>query len=81
MIPRRVIVALLWPAPVLIVTFAVLMGGSALALATDDRIAASVLKWVAAAALLALVVDLLLLLLALGINAAERRGDDDQGTS
>lgn len=76
MIPRRVIVALLIPAPVLIATFAVLLGGSALAQATEDHIAANVLKWVAVGALILLTVDLLLLVLALGVNAVAR-GEDD----
>ena len=81
MIPRRVIVALLLPAPVLIVSFAVLLGGSALALATGDRPAANVLKWIAVASLMLLVVDLLLLVLALGVNAAGKSADDNAGPS
>ena len=81
MIPRRVIVALLLPAPVLIVSFAVLLGGSALALATGDRPAAVVLKWIAVTSLILLIVDLLLLVLALGVNAAGKSADDDSGTS
>jgi hypothetical protein len=78
LIPRRVIVALLIPAPVLIVTFAVLLGGAGLTQATGDQIPAIVLKWIAAAALILLVVDLLLLVLALGVNAA-MHGDDESG--
>jgi hypothetical protein len=81
LIPRREIVALLIPAPVLIVTFAVLLGGAALALATGEQIAAIVLKWVAVAAFILLVVDLLLLVMALGVNAVGRGGDDQPGPS
>jgi hypothetical protein len=48
--------------------------------ATGDQIPAIVLKWIAAAALILLVVDLLLLVLALGVNAA-MRGDDESGST
>ncbi len=73
MISRRLIAALLLPVPVLLVTFAVLMGGSALA----DAVAASVLFWIGIGALLLLVIDLILLLLALALRAADPRGGDE----
>ncbi|HUE69525.1 MAG TPA: hypothetical protein VMP01_01445 [Pirellulaceae bacterium] len=73
MIPRRLIAALLLPVPVLLVAFAVLMGGSALA----DAVAGRVLFWTAIAALLLLVIDLILLVLALALRAADPRADDE----
>jgi hypothetical protein len=72
LIPRRLIAALILPVPVLLVAFAVLMGGSALA----DAAAAKVLYWIAIGALLLLVIDLILLLLALALRAADGRDDD-----
>lgn len=73
MIPRRLIAALLLPVPILLVAFAVLMGGSALA----DAVAGRVLFWIAIAALLLLVIDLILLVLALALRAADPRADDE----
>jgi len=78
LIPHRLIVALLIPAPVLIVSFAVLLGASALTQAAGDQPAAFVLKWIAVAAVMLLVVDLLLLVLALGVNAVARGEDDER---
>jgi hypothetical protein len=76
LIPRRLIVGLLMPVPVLLVTFAVLLGASSLAGATSDGPAANVLFWLAITALLLLIIDLLLLVLALGIHAVDHNRDD-----
>ena len=72
MIPRRLIAALLLPVPVLLVAFAVLMGGSALA----DAGAARVLYWIAIGVLLLLVINLILLVLAVALRAAETPDDE-----
>ena len=62
--------------PLLVVAFGVLMGGFLLAHATGDMGGAVVLRWIAMAALLAIVTDLILLLGALGLKALEDAGDD-----
>lgn len=77
MIPRRLIAGLLLPVPVLVVTFAVLLGASALARATSDGPAANVLFWLAITAVLLLIIDLLLLVMALAIRAVEEDRDDE----
>jgi hypothetical protein len=59
--------------PVLIVAFAVLMGGCGLAQGLGDPGGAAALRWIAVACLLLLVMDALLLLLALGLSAIEER--------
>lgn len=59
--------------PVLIVAFAVLMGGWGLAQGLGDPGGAAALRWIAIACLLLLVMDALLLLLALGLSAIEER--------
>lgn len=74
MIPKRVLLVLVYALPILMVAFGVLMGGYALAQAMQDLAGARVLLWIAVAALMLLTVDALLLLLVLGINAV---GDGD----
>jgi hypothetical protein len=59
--------------PVLVVAFAVLMAGEALARATQDAAGARVLLWIAMGVLMLLATDVLLLVGALGINALARR--------
>lgn len=77
MIPKRVLLVLVYALPILMVAFGVLMGGYALAQAMQDLAGARVLLWIAVAALMLLTVDALLLLLVLGINAVED-GDSSQ---
>jgi ABC-type uncharacterized transport system YnjBCD permease subunit len=74
LITRRLIAVLLLPVPVLLVAFAVLMGGSALA----DSLASRVLLWIAVAALLLFVINLILLVLALALRATDPHADDEQ---
>jgi ABC-type uncharacterized transport system YnjBCD permease subunit len=74
LITRRLIAVLLLPVPVLLVAFAVLMGGSALA----DSLASRVLFWIAVAALLLFVINLILLVLALALRATDPHADDEQ---
>ncbi len=73
MIPRRLLAVLVLTLPILVVAFAVVMGGQALAQATGDASGARGLFWVGMSCLMLLVVDLLLLVMALGINAMDQR--------
>lgn len=68
---RRILIALVFAGPLLIVAFAVLMAASALAGATGDVVAGRVLFWVAMSALMALAADLVLLVLTLGLGAID----------
>jgi hypothetical protein len=66
--------------PLLVVAFSVLMGGSALAAATEDASGARALRWVAIAVLMLTVVDVVLLVGVLGLKALASdsdRGDTD----
>ena len=78
MLPRSVFTILVFALPILVVSFAVLMGGSALARATDDLPAASALQWIALGLLMLTVVDLVLLVGALGLKALADDDDRDQ---
>jgi hypothetical protein len=69
--PRTLLAVLVLALPVLIVVFGVLMGASSLARAVGDAAGGRVLGWVAATALVLLVVDVLLLLIVLGIRALD----------
>lgn len=73
MVPKPILVVLVAALPVLVVAFAVLMGGEALARATSDAISARVLFWVAMSVLMLLVADVLLLVASLGLNAVSQR--------
>jgi len=64
---RRLILILVFSQFILLVGFAVLVGGYALASATDDTSGATVLWWIAMACLMLLTVDVLLLIGTLGI--------------
>ena len=75
MIPRPILTVLVLLLPVLIVAFAALMGGSALAQAMQDEPGAKVLRWIGVGTLLLTVVDLILLVGALGLRALV---DDDR---
>ncbi len=79
MIPRSVIVALVFALPLLVVAFAVVMGGYALTLATGDSGGAHGLWWVAMSCLMLICVDVLLLVGVLGarsLGAPDGRRDD-----
>ena len=73
MVPRRMLVVLVLGLPVLIVAFAVVMGGWGLAQGLGDPNGAAALRWIAMACLMLLVADGLLLLTALGLNALDDR--------
>jgi hypothetical protein len=64
---RRSILVFVIALFVLLVAFAVLVGGYALASATDDADGATVLWWIAMSCLMGIVMDVLLLVGALGI--------------
>jgi hypothetical protein len=68
-IPRRFLVILVYALPLLVVAFAVLTGGAALAQATQDAPGALVLRWIASAILMLAITDLVLLVGVLGVNA------------
>jgi hypothetical protein len=76
-LPRSVLTILVFSLPILVVSFAALMGGSALARATQDAGAASALQWVAIGLLLLTVVDLVLLVGVLGLKALADDNDRD----
>ena len=72
MIPKSLQTVLVFALPVLVTTFAVLMGGAALARATaSDPTAGNVLQWVAAAIGLLAVIDLVLLVGVLGLQSLQ----------
>lgn len=73
MVPRRILVVLVLALPVLVVAFAVVMGGGGLAQGMGDPAGATALRWIGMACLMLLVMDGLLLLLALGLNAIDER--------
>jgi hypothetical protein len=66
---RRALLILLCAQFVLLVAFAVLMGGYALAAAAGDTLGAVALWWIAMGCLMLIVTDALLLVMALGIAA------------
>lgn len=70
---RRLLTPLVLALPVLIVAFAVLMGGHALATAMNDLTAARALLWVALSCLMLLCGDVLLMVGMLGLQALARR--------
>ena len=74
MVPKRILVVLVLALPVLIVAFAVVMGGWGLAQGMGDPGGATALRWIAIACLMLLVIDGLLLMMALGLNAIEASG-------
>lgn len=68
MVSRRFVTFLVVCLPLLIVAFAVLMGGYAVATAAHDATGATALWWIAMACVMLLVMDVLLLLVALGLD-------------
>lgn len=75
MTPRSLLKFFVFALPLLVVVFSVLMGGFLLARATGDQWAAKVLQWIAVAALMAIVADLILLVGALGLRALDEADD------
>ena len=66
---RRLLLTLVFSFFVLLVAFAVLMGGYALAAATSDSMGATALWWIAMGCLMLIATDVLLLVGVLGIAA------------
>lgn len=77
MIPRPVLTILVFALPLLIVTFAVVLGVSALTQAMQDEAGARVLRWISVGVLVLAVIDTLLLLCALGMQAL-KHGDHER---
>lgn len=77
---RRLLLVLVFAQFVLLVALAVILGGYALAAATQNTLGATVLWWCAMADLMLIVADTLLLVGALGVAALVRTepiaGDD-----
>ncbi len=67
--------------PTLIVAFGVIMGGYALTNAAADNNAALVLLWAGRACLVLVVINLILLVGALGLNAVAQQSSDADDTS
>jgi hypothetical protein len=74
-IPRLPLKILVYTFPLLIVTFAVLMGAQALSAATGDAAGAGVLRGLAIGTMVLLLVDMLLLLGLLGFESLTRHED------
>jgi hypothetical protein len=77
-IPRSVLLTLVFALPLLVVTFAVAMGGHALAQATSDAAGAQGLWWVAMGCLMLTCVDLVLLIGVLGIRSLGQPDDRNE---
>ena len=73
-VPRPILRILVFALPLLVCTFAVVLGVSALTQAMQDEVGARVLRWVAVLVLVLTVIDMLLLLGVLGLQALQ---DDD----
>jgi len=76
MIPRRFLYTLVLALPILIVTFGVVLGASALASGLGDAAGSRGLFWIAIGALLLMIIDAVLLLIVLGIRALEEPPDE-----
>jgi hypothetical protein len=77
MIPRWFLTTLVFALPVLVVTFAVVLGAAALAGGLGDAAGSRGLFWCAIAALVLLVIDVVLLVAVLGIRALEADRDEN----
>lgn len=78
-VPKKLLQVLVFVLPLSLVSFAVLMGGSALARALGDPGGARVLGWIAAAVLMLGLTDMILLITALGLQALARPAADSSG--
>jgi hypothetical protein len=73
MIPRSLLAILVFALPILVVTFGVVLGASALADGLGDAAGSRGLFWVAMATLVLIVIDALLMLVVLGLRALDER--------
>lgn len=78
MIPRPLLLVLVYSLPILVVALAVLLGAAFLAQALGDAVGGRTLLWVAIGALILLVIDVLLLVGALGLQALEPEPPNDE---
>ena len=78
---RRLLLVLVFAQFVLLVAFAVVVGGYALARATGDGPGATVLWWSAMTCLILIGIDVLLLVGILGVNAVIRLDQDEESSS
>jgi hypothetical protein len=77
-IPRPLLVALVYSLPILVVAFAVILGAASVAQAMGDAAGGRALSWIAIGALILLAIDVLLLVGALGIRALGPDANDDE---
>lgn len=75
MFPRQLLRTLVFGLAVLVVAFAVVMGGYALTSQLADKVAAHVFLGIGIGLLVLIVIDILLLLIALGIESLARSED------
>ena len=80
-LPRKLVVCLVFAFPIFIVAFAVLMGGHALSTAADDQFGAKLIWWAAMFDLFLLVVDAILLIGALSVRLLLEEGQERSGHS
>jgi len=82
-VPHRVLVILVYALPVLVVSLAVLMGGHALLNAANESpaIGSTVFLWVGISCLIFLIIDIVLLVGALGINAIAAGNEQSENSS
>jgi len=73
-VPRSILKTLVLLLPLLVCTFAVVLGVSALTQAMQDDVGARVLRWISLGVLVLAVIDMLLLVGVLGLQALH---DDD----
>ncbi len=81
LIPRPLLIVLVYALPILIVAAVVVMSGYLLLQATGDQSGAAVMRWLSGGLLLLIVIDLVLLVAALGVNAIAQRPDRSDGSS
>ena len=79
MIPRPILIFLVYALPLLIVAFGVLMGGYALAHSAGDQVGASVLWWIAMSCLMLTAADAVLLIGTLGVEALSKPDNRQNG--
>jgi hypothetical protein len=77
-IPRPLLLVLVYALPVLVVAFAVILGAAQLAAAMGDAAGGRALVWVAVGALILLVIDVLLLVGVLGLKSLGADSYDDE---
>jgi hypothetical protein len=77
-IPRPLLLVLVFALPVLVVAFAVILGAAQLAAAMGDAAGGRALVWVAIGTLILLVIDVLLLVGVLGLAALGADAPDDE---